>query len=89
MLFNKYLDGYPYLCRTLELSPAGMLAEAFLEPDTDVESFPLELQLGEDDARLWVWARRVWTDGKHHALEFLGMDGEDRARLDRFLFAPG
>ncbi|MEB2313802.1 MAG: PilZ domain-containing protein [Sorangiineae bacterium] len=88
VFFNKYLDGAPYLCRSVDLSPRGMLADVFGEPDELADSFPLELQLCDDQPRIWVWARRVRKDGKRQAFEFMAMDRDATRRLDRFLFAP-
>jgi hypothetical protein len=85
ILFNKYLGGHPYLCRTLDLSADGLLAEVYTEPDEADESFSLELRLPGDWESLWVWARRVRDGGREQALEFVSMRPCDQDRLRRFL----
>ncbi len=88
MFFNKFLDGHPYLCRSVDLSRAGLLAVTFAEPRTVRGSFPLELRLPDDEAdSLWIWARGVWRRGARQAIEFVGIDAGDRERLDRYLMS--
>jgi hypothetical protein len=85
ILFNKYLAGYPYLCRTKDLSAEGLLAEVFAEPEDAEESFPLELRLPGHPEGLWLWARRLRSAGHAEALEFVSMRACDQERLRRFL----
>jgi hypothetical protein len=85
ILFNKYLEGFPYLCRTLDLSPDGLLAEVFTEPEAAPDSFPIALRLPGHPELVWVWARHVRTGTRTQALEFLSLRPCDRQRLERFL----
>lgn len=85
LYFNKYVDGYPYLCRSVDVSATGLLAETFMEPDGDRTAYPLELRLPHQRDSLWVWARSVSRRGRRHALEFVGMDDQDRLALERYL----
>lgn len=86
IFFNKFLDGHPYLCRSVDLSRGGLLAVTFSEPRSARGSFPLELRLPGDEAdSLWIWARGVWRQGARQAIEFVGLDAGDRERLDRYL----
>jgi PilZ domain len=85
LFFNKYLDGHPYLCFSLDLSPDGVLARTFVEPRANETAFPVEIRLPEDERSLWVRARGVWRRGALQALEFFDIEPEQRARLDRFL----
>ena len=85
MLFNKYLAGYPYLCRTVDLSCDGLRAESFVEPDDAEDAFPLELRLPQDRETMWIWARLVWERNGEQALRFHSMRPCDRARLEKFL----
>jgi len=87
LFFNKYLAGQPYLCRSVDLSPGGVLAFTFSEPAHELESFPLELRLPRAEQSLWVWARGVWRSEGRQAIEFLGLAAEDRTTLNGFLAA--
>jgi hypothetical protein len=89
MLFNKYLEGYPYLCRTVDLSSTGLRAELFSQPAHGDETFPVELRLPYEDESLWIWARRVWQRDQQEALFFMSMRDRDRTRLKEFLQPSG
>jgi hypothetical protein len=85
MFFNKYLGGHPYLCRSLNLSSRGVLARTFVEPEQQLESFPLELRMPDSSDSVWVWARDAGRRGKCQVLEFLSIDYPGRERLEAFL----
>jgi hypothetical protein len=85
VFFNKFLDGHPYLCRAVDISENGILCDVFTEPMTRHESFPLELQLPGARRSLWVWGRRVRTEGKRTAIRFLALHEADRSELHRYL----
>jgi hypothetical protein len=89
--FNKFLHGYPYLCRTVDLSTAGILVETFTEPEYSSEAVPLELRLPNDVDSIWVMARPVRRIGTRQALEFQGLSKAARHKLERCLQAgePG
>ena len=87
IFFNKYLDGHPYLCRSVDLSTRGMLATTFVEPAGRAESFSLELRLPGASASVWVWAREAGRRGKRQALEFAAMHPSDEARIEQFLIS--
>lgn len=85
IFFNKYIDGYPYLCRSSDLSSGGLRATSFTEPDCMAEGFALELQLPGQDESVWVWAHTVWKEGREQALRFVSLHAQDRERLDQYL----
>lgn len=85
VFFNKFLDGHPYLCRTLDISKHGMLCDVFTEPATRHESFPIELQLPGGRQSLWVWGRKVRTEERRVAIRFLALHEDDRVALDSYL----
>ncbi len=37
LLFNKYIDSYPHLCRTIDVSEGGLLIERVSEPSVQPE----------------------------------------------------
>ena len=93
LLFNKYIDGYPHLCRTIDVSTGGLLLERVSEPAIDREFYPVEIGLLDPKAdmveRLWIWAKQVWTDGERQALEFVDLEERDRTKLNRLLERAG
>lgn len=83
--FNKFLDGYPYLCRGVDVSAKGILVETFAEPNVHADRFPLELRLPEDDETLWLWARPVRSEGTRQALEFVSLSAPAQRKLNDLL----
>ena len=85
LFVNKYIRGYPYLCRTVDVSRDGLLAETFTEPTSEVDSFALEFQIPGLDHSIWAWARSVRRDDDLQAIEFVSMDAADRELLASFV----
>lgn len=82
--FNKYIDGHPYLCETLELSETGMLIRRIAEPDAPRACYALELAAGPlepGEERLWLCASPVWQSGEMEALRFVAQSDRDRELL--------
>lgn len=69
--FNKFISGFPYLCRCVDMSATGVLIETYAEPDANHERFQVELRLPGDDESLWLWARRTRVNGTRQALQFM------------------
>jgi hypothetical protein len=93
ILLNKYVGGFPYAVRLLDISETGARVRCLLEPDpprNEGEEPPrvaLELEVPGTGDRLWLWAREIWRDGKRQALAFSGLTPGDRAML-RALLRP-
>ncbi len=87
VFFNKYLDGHPYLCRAVDLSPDGMMAVTHVEPTVQNDSFPVEIRFPGEPSSLWLWARTVRREGERQAMEFLGLGRGERRKLERCLAA--
>jgi hypothetical protein len=85
VLFNKYIDGYPHLAELVDLSSTGMLVRRINEPEHPRDFFPLEIGIPGTSERMWLWARRVWSNGNQEALRFVGIDPIDRARIGRIV----
>ena len=85
VFFNRFLNGYPYLCRAVDLSTTALLVETFAEPESDANRFSLEFRFPGDKESLWLWARRVRREGQREALEFVSMSGPAQKRIERFL----
>jgi hypothetical protein len=87
IMFNKYLTGHPYLCRALELSERGLLAQTYTEPSVSSDSFSVEIQLPDQARSLWAWARAVRQGPRWQAIELSAMSPADRLELARFVAA--
>ncbi len=85
MFFNKYIDGYPYLCRALDISSGGMLTSSVNEPKHDLESFPVEFRLPGAPESIWAWAKSVGRRGEREGIQFVKLNPDDRRRLERCL----
>ncbi|APR79882.1 Hypothetical protein A7982_05229 [Minicystis rosea] len=84
MYFNKYIDGQPYLCETLELSESGMLIRRIAEPEATRACYAVELAQGPlspGDERIWLCATPVWQSGDLEALRFVAQSERDRTLL--------
>ena len=81
LFFNKFLNGHPYLCRTLDVSPSGILATTFTEPTRQPERFPVELRMPESNESIWLWAKSVRRSGHQQAMTFEKLGRKDRAKL--------
>jgi hypothetical protein len=81
ILFNKYIDGFPFTGELLDLSETGARVRRIHEPDLVRESYPVEIELPGIPERLWLWARTVWTDDKEQALRFIAVDGASKASI--------
>ncbi len=97
LFFNKYIDGYPHLCRALDVSEGGLLLERVSEPDVDRPLYPVEIgvmsqvegEAPEVVDRLWLWAKQVWSENDRQALSFIGVEERDRTKLARILSSAG
>ncbi|MBI5531692.1 MAG: PilZ domain-containing protein [Deltaproteobacteria bacterium] len=85
LLFNKFIDGYPYTCHVLDLGMGGMRVRRINERDTRSKRYPLELVLPGFEDAIWIWSRPVWNQGDQQALRFVAMDANDRAHLATYL----
>jgi hypothetical protein len=83
LLFNKYLEGRPYLCRSIDISAGGMLAATHVEPERQPDSFAVEVCFPGQTQSTWLWARTVRRCEDRQAIEFLGVGAGERAWLER------
>ncbi|NRA35285.1 MAG: PilZ domain-containing protein [Polyangiaceae bacterium] len=90
LLFNRFVEGQPYLSRLVDLSETGLCAETFVEPVSDRFRCTVEIMLPEGDS-IWIWAKRVWGRGNLQGLSFLGLAPDDAQKLRAFALAtaPG
>ena len=82
LFVNKHIDGLPHLARVLDLSAGGMMVRKVFEPALTKSFFAVELGIPWTDERFWIWTRCVRDWGDLQALRFMGLDGDDRARIE-------
>lgn len=87
LYFNKFLNGYPYLCRCVDLSMGGALVETYAEPEVEQERFPIELRMPGERESMWLWARRTRVAGSRQAFTFVNLSRSVNRRLRRCLAA--
>lgn len=81
VMFNKYIEGRPYLCQAVNISGGGLLAATFCEPERQPESFAVELRFPGQERSNWLWARTVRRAERWQALVFVALADADRAAL--------
>lgn len=87
IFFNKYLEGHPYLCRALDVSKGGLLAQTHIEPDRQADSFPIEIRFPGQERSLWLWGRTVRRRQSLQAIEFVGLRRREKTHLEKCLMA--
>ena len=85
LLINKYIDGYPYACRVMDISKGGVLLEKMSEPQHDRTYYPVEIAAPGGVDRIWAWTRQVRVSGNRQALRFVAMDPFDQVLLDQYV----
>ncbi|MEN9579477.1 MAG: hypothetical protein RJA70_2486 [Pseudomonadota bacterium] len=85
IFINKYLAGYPYLCRALDVSTSGIRVETFAEPVLGTDRYSLALRLPGEEDTLWIWAKPVRVTGREQSLEFLSTSAPVHERLSRYI----
>lgn len=85
LMINKYIDGYPYACRAVDISKGGVLLERMREPRHDRTFYPVEIGVPGVADRIWAWTRQVRVSGRTQALRFVAMDPFDQLLLDQYI----
>ena len=87
---NKYVDGYPYACKLVDLSESGLRIERMSEPEDISQSsaYPIEIGRAGSNDTIWVWAQSVWKRGQQEALRIMHVDPFERLLLLDLLDSP-
>jgi hypothetical protein len=87
VLANRFLDGYPYLCRTTDISRQGMRLRRFNEPTSHSQFVGLQFQLPGSDDVITASGEIVSRDDGRRALgiRFTHLAPNAAAAIDRFL----
>lgn len=89
LMINKYIDGYPYACRAVDISKGGMLIERIREPKHCHDYYPVEIAVPGACDRIWAWTRQIHEKGHRQALRFVAIDAFDQAMLDQYFGRRG
>jgi hypothetical protein len=93
LLVNRFLDGYPYLCRVTDISRSGMRVVPLIEPSaTGTPRFTprfmgLQFQLPGTDEVLTGSGEEVFAEGERGSfgIRFTRLPSTTAAVLDRFM----
>jgi hypothetical protein len=89
LLVNRFLDGYPYLCRVTDISRSGMRVVPLIEPSaTGTRRFMgLQFQLPGTDEVLTGSGEEVFAEGERGSvgIRFTRLPSTTAAVLDRFM----
>jgi hypothetical protein len=89
LLINRFLNGYPYMCRATDISRSGMRIVPMLEPTEAPRFMGLQFQLPGIDDVITASGEAVFVAGERGAvgIRFTKLPSESAALLDRFLTA--
>jgi hypothetical protein len=84
---NRFLDGYPYLCRASDISRHGMRLHRFNEPEVRNRYVGLQFQLPGSPEILTASGEVVFRDDGQRAIgvRFTHLPPAAAAAIDRFL----
>jgi len=89
LLVNRFLDGYPYLCRVTDISRSGMRVVPLIEPRATATPryMGLQFQLPGTDEVLTGSGEEVFADGERASfgIRFTQLPSSTAAVLDRFM----
>jgi hypothetical protein len=87
VLANRFLDGYPYLCRATDISRGGLRLYRFNEPHTPNRFVGLQFQLPGCDEVLTASGEIVSEDGDSRTVgvRFTHLPPQAAAAIDRFV----
>lgn len=87
VLANRFLDGYPYLCRAMDISRQGMRLRRFNEPHAETRYIGLQFQLPGSAEILTASGEVVFRDEGSRALgvRFTHLPAAAAAAIEKFL----
>ena len=89
LLINRFLNGYPYMCRATDISRSGMRLVPMLEPTEAPKFMGLQFQLPGTDTVISASGEAVFVAGERGAVgvRFTRLPRESAAAIDRVLGA--
>jgi hypothetical protein len=87
VLLNRFLNGYPYLCRATDISRHGMRLQTFREPAGAPRYMGLQFQLPGSEDVITASGEAVFEDDSARAVgvRFTALPEPAAAAIDRFL----
>jgi hypothetical protein len=87
VLINRFLNGYPYMCRATDISRSGMRIVPMLEPTEAPRFMGLQFQLPGIDDVITASGEAVFIAGERGAvgIRFTKLPSASAALIDRFL----
>lgn len=88
VLANRFVGGYPYLCRVTDISKTGLKLLRFNEPQSQ-RYFGLQLQLPGSDEIITASAEIVFEDSETRAvgIRFTSLPPQSAAAIERYVSA--
>ena len=89
LLINRFLNGYPYMCRATDISRSGMRIVPMLEPTEAPRYMGLQFQLPGCDDVITASGEAVFVAGERGAvgIRFTKLPSESAKLIERFLAA--
>jgi hypothetical protein len=89
LLINRFLNGYPYMCRATDISRSGIRLVPMLEPTEAPKYMGLQFQLPGIDEVITASGEAVFVAGERGAVgvRFTRLPSQSAALIDRFLAA--
>src|SRR5688500_12106896 len=87
LLINRFLNGYPYMCRATDISRSGMRIVPMLEPTEAPKFMGLQFQLPGTEDVITASGEAVFVAGERGAvgIRFTKLPSQSAALIDRFL----
>jgi hypothetical protein len=87
VLANRFLDGYPYLCRATDISRGGLRLYRFNQPDSSSRFVGLQFQLPGCDEVLTASGEIVSENGDERTVgvRFTHLPPHAAAAIERFI----
>jgi hypothetical protein len=87
LLINRFLNGYPYMCRATDISRSGIRLVPMLEPTETPKYMGLQFQLPGCDDVITASGEAVFIAGERGAVgvRFTRLPSASAAIIDRFL----
>jgi hypothetical protein len=91
LLINRFLNGYPYLCRATDISRTGMRLVPLLEPLDAPRYMGLQFQLPGTSDVITASGEAVFTAGERGAVgvKFTRLQAGSAAVLEQFMANRG
>ena len=87
VLANRFLDGYPYLCRTEDISREGMRVRRLSDPDSAARFIGLQFQLPGSEEVITASGEIVSTreESRSVGVRFTHLPSRARKAIDHYL----